>query len=426
MLATSTQLKILTKQTRKLPPHLVKRGEIYYFRLAIPKDLRHEFPHNEIKRSLKTSSLRAAKLLAAAYEMECLSLFATLRARNISFSTPFDSLKPTNRIGHTSTQGSNAPLLSQFIEAYIAEKKPFWSERTQLGFTSAFKLILTIIGDKRVPQITRADCVSCRDQLLNGRGKSPNTSATTRSPKTVNQYIGLLNSICKLAVDQGILAKNPAERLRLSLPTNLKEQRKAYSPAQIQLIFKNLPDKSSEYPDHYWMPVIALYSGLRREEIAQLHLSNIIELDGIVCFDISGEHLKTVTSARIVPVHPELIKLGFLKYYESIKLLTGGETNETYLFPTLNTDRHGKRGRWFGDWYRKFLRKHVGINDPKLNFHSFRHTFATALKHAEVDASMMAELLGHTMSGETLGRYAKNYPPSMLVKAVSRVNYISQ
>ena len=36
---------------------------------------------------------------------------------------------------------------------------------------------------------------------------------------------------------------------------------------------------------------------------------------------------------------------------------------------------------------------------------------------------MMAELLGHTMHGETFGRYAKSYPPAMLYEAISKVNF---
>jgi len=423
MLATSTQQDTLIQRSRKLPPHLVKRGDIFYFRLAIPKDLRHEFPHHEIKYSLKTSSLRAAKLLAAAYETESQSLFASLRSKSIKLSTERLYVMPTTEKRLESPKDSDSPLLSQVIEDYIAEKKPSWRARTEVEFTSALNLMLTTLGDQQISQITRIDCISCRDRLLNGSERTPSSTATSRAPKTVNQYIRLLSSVFKLAVDQGVLFKNPAERLTLPLSIKPMQQRNAYSPAQIQLILKNLPEQSCDYPERYWMPVIALYSGLRREEIAQLSWSDIIEKDGIACFDINGEHLKTKTSTRLVPVHPELIKLGFLDYVENTKMLSEDRADTAYLFPAINTDRYGRRGRWFGEWYSKFLRENIGLNDPKLTFHSFRHTFATALKHAEVDGSMMAELLGHTMHGETFGRYAKSYPPAMLYEAISKVNF---
>ncbi|MEG2046654.1 MAG: hypothetical protein RR100_07380, partial [Comamonas sp.] len=73
---------------------------------------------------------------------------------------------------------------------------------------------------------------------------------------------------------------------------------------------------------HYWLPLLALFTGARANELAQLRLSDIVEKDGIMCIDINaGEDIdgmrrkstKTVkTSVRLVPIHSDLIALGFL------------------------------------------------------------------------------------------------------------------
>ena len=62
----------------------------------------------------------------------------------------------------------------------------------------------------------------------------------------------------------------------------------------------------------FWAPLIALYSGMRLEEICQLHLSDIVKVDGVLCFSINEEsggsgyvkHVKSSAGIRKVPVHP--------------------------------------------------------------------------------------------------------------------------
>ncbi len=409
-------------------PHLITRGRTYYFRIAIPKDLRQDFPHREIKRSLRTRDIRAAKGLASAYESEVQNLFAILRVKRLTIPAPDRTHRaPTSPLlGQTTapksmwTRPEEAPaslFFSEAINQYVKERKQRWSPRTALEFTSTLKLLLTILGDKQLSHITRPDCVSCRDQLLNGKGRQGAGKQKPRGPKTVNQHLTLLNSVFKWSVDQGFMNRNPAERLTIPLKTRATEQRKAYSSTQLQTVLSKLPDPQGSHPERYWMPIIALYTGLRLEEIAQLRLSDLISLDGALCFNIDGTHLKTASSKRIVPVHPQLLKLGLKVHIEQTKTTEC----DAYLFPRLPADRFGRRGRFIGEWYGKFLRKKCEITDSKVTFHSFRHSFATALKHAGAEGPMIAELLGHTLQGQTFGRYAKEYKPSMLYAAVSKI-----
>ncbi len=414
-------------------PHLIVRGGIYYFRIAIPKDLRQVFPRREIKRSLRSSNIKAARLLAAAYESETQNLFAVLRVKLLTIPAPNSSIRlpPDNLTSPASAtpppqhpeKVTAAPFLSEAINEYVKERKQRWSPRTELEFTGALKLLIAILGNKKLPDITRPDCVSCRDELLEGKGRKRPFKGKKRSPKTVNQYLTLLGSVFKWSVDQGLMARNPADRLTVPLKTRASEQRKAYSPAQLQSVVSELPDAQSSHPERYWIPIIALYSGLRLEEVAKLRLADLITPDDILCFNIDGAHLKTDTSKRLVPVHPQLLKLGLGAYIENIRATTESTECDAYLFPHLPADRFGRRGKFAGDWYGQFLRTTCGVTDTKVTFHSFRHTFATALKHAEVEGPIIAELLGHTMQGQTFGRYAKKYRPSMLYTAVSKIGF---
>ncbi len=60
--------------------HLIKRGRIYYFRLRIPNDLLSYFPISEVRKSLKTSNLPAAKILYSTWEDKFQKSFSMLRS----------------------------------------------------------------------------------------------------------------------------------------------------------------------------------------------------------------------------------------------------------------------------------------------------------------------------------------------------------
>lgn len=60
--------------------HLIKRGRTYYFRQRIPKDLSVYFPVPEVRKSLKTQNLAAAKILHASWDDKFQKSFALIRS----------------------------------------------------------------------------------------------------------------------------------------------------------------------------------------------------------------------------------------------------------------------------------------------------------------------------------------------------------
>ncbi len=64
------------------------------------------------------------------------------------------------------------------------------------------------------------------------------------------------------------------------------------------------------------------------------------------------------------------------------------------------------------------------MDSPKKTFHSFRHTFIAALKHKQVDISILHEVDGHALRGMTMARYGKKYTPRVLYdQAISKLDY---
>lgn len=245
----------------------------------------------------------------------------------------------------------------------------------------------------------------------------------TLSAHTVNKYLSRLSNLFSYAVSHGYMVTNPAGGLKVKLKSRPDEERNAYTTADLKRLFVYGESESlnSETTKPYckWTPLIALFTGCRLEEICQLHLEDIRQEEGVLVFDINDKHekkLKNLSSARLVPVHPQLIEAGLIQYVYELKA-----RGEERLFPELRQQRDGY-GQTVSKWFQRYKVK-CGIEAGKT-FHSFRHTFITHLKHKQVDPFMIHELDGHTIDSETMGRYGKRFPPAILLnEAILKIDY---
>ena len=85
----------------------------------------------------------------------------------------------------------------------------------------------------------------------------------------------------------------------------------------------------------FWVPLLGLWTGMRLGECVQLRTDDVVQTDGVdvilVRRDEEGDkRLKTAASERIVPIHSELKKIGFLKHVAAMR-----ENGEIRLFPEL-------------------------------------------------------------------------------------------
>lgn len=124
---------------------------------------------------------------------------------------------------------------------------------------------------------------------------------------------------------------------------------------------------------------------MRLSEICQLLTTDVAEHDGVNVFinrtsNDEEKKLKSVSSRRIIPVHPELVRMGFLDFVSEKR-----RAGERYLFPELRTSDVGKHSSAVSKWYHRSLVS-VGIKRPEITFHSFRHSFRDALRRARTPA----------------------------------------
>lgn len=184
-------------------------------------------------------------------------------------------------------------------------------------------------------------------------------------------------------------------------------------------------------PHHYWAPLIGLFTGARISEIGALRLDDFILINGhdggepiwVIHFNThNGEdRMKTEDSERHTPIHPELIELGIIDYYQHQMKL-----GKTRLFDYLNKNSKGSYGRWIGEDFTNYL-KDIGIHkELRKVFHSFRHTIASALERVEVSDARIELISGRTSSEKpTTGRkhYISTAEANYLLRDLMKISF---
>jgi integrase len=306
--------------------------------------------------------------------------------------------------------------LSVIWERWRQERQPsskLWAEWSTVlrRFTST-----ALDGvDMPVRDITKAHVRLFKARLLVTPARRKKGSAL--SAASVAKNLGGLRSVLAWAMAQGYLDSNPADGLTAIVgPKNGGEKtRLPYSPEDLKRIFA----VERRGAANHWLPYLALYTGARLEELAQLRVEDVREDKGISYLDIhgrDGRRVKTRASVRKVPLHPELLRLGFLQYVEEQRA-AGHER----VFSTLERDTHGSWSGAWSKWYGRHLRS-LGITDPRLTFHSFRHTMKDALRAARVSDPEQRAILGHAGVG-VADTYGLGYSVKMLAESLAKVRY---
>lgn len=198
---------------------------------------------------------------------------------------------------------------------------------------------------------------------------------------TANKMIKRIRSLALYGFRSGLFTMSTA------IPTakhqySAREQRKALTLDEVEVI-----SKASKIEELKSFIDILRYSGMRLGELLKYKIKMI---DGIKCFDLrDADSLKTMSSFRIIPMHPKLKKLEF-----------------SY------TPEHLARK------VKQLINENLEDSEKKTTY-SLRHTFASELIKNDVSSEIVSELLGHKHMGMTLSRYAKGFSTKQLYNAIT-------
>ena len=465
---THTPSKRLARPSQRSPDAgrrqtsgLIVRGSTYYLRLRVPRSLVTIVGKTHVVKSLGTGyradAIREARIVAAAFEAE----WRKVEAHGPSVIVPARPVIRPEPSPATSTAPSEKTMREAF-ELFRSDPAKHRTRKTDLHYLNLIELTVGLWGARRtIRSIDREACRELLDTLIwlptNAEKKFPKLSPVqasamakakglpgTLSPASVNGYMNKFRAVMNFAANEGWIEKNPAKGLQVIDRVRRRDKRLPFSAEQLRLIFdapiyRGCVDDWAGYstPGHahprrgrFWVPLIALFSGMRMNEICQLHAADIHRLDGVDCFFVTegpsdsdnGKRLKTAASERFIPVHPTLVDLGFMTFVEERRA-----AGAVRLFSELQKSSTGYYSDPFSKWFRRFLQR-AGADRPKTCFHSFRHCYRDALREAHIEHEVALALGGWSSgsggeAGETAANYGRGYRPTTLYSAMAKINY---
>lgn len=323
-----------------------------------------------------------------------------------------------------SVPASMAKLDLDIVDGWAAERKP--SQKFVDSCRSEIRKFLTHTGPKAVGAITRADIQTYKAALI----------VDGQSSANIKTRLSRLSTVLGWATENGHLNANPAKGITIKVPKKSKDKRQPFKADDLNAIFGGPVHASGERPlsgrgeASYWLPLLALFTGARLEEMAQLRPYDVVQdtysdADGqtqkcwfIKIFEVDGEDgttVKTAGSERVVPVHPVLEELGFTTFVEAQQ-----NAKHVRLFHLLKPGGYGRLGNKWGEWWSGYMRGTIGITDKRKVFHSFRHTFKDMARHSGLPEGIARQIMGH--SGEDVADdYGSGYSLCQIVEGMAKV-----
>ncbi|WP_439813839.1 DUF6538 domain-containing protein [Zavarzinia sp. CC-PAN008] len=331
------------------------------------------------------------------------------------------------------------PTVADMIDRF--EKDPTRSSLTDSAgkkYVLTFRALREIVGDSRpITDVTRADCAAVQDVLArlprnmnkldDFRGLSLKEAAalaeakgTQRlSPGTLRVYVHTLSAFFNDAIRKGVVTDNPAQRLTQPRGTT-SNGRRPFTTDELNRLFAALPKWAGTSAGRLWVPTIALWTGMRLGEIVWLTAEDVKVMDGVTVIDLSPtaeRRLKTPGATRVMPIHPELERLGFLQRVATVSEAGGGR-----LFPDLWGKTQAQCADYFQKRFTEFLAS-AGLKQPRLSFHSFRHTFRDAMREAGIPIDQVRALGGWARGSGVEDRYGQGSRPSTLARELARIRF---
>jgi integrase len=329
----------------------------------------------------------------------------------------------------SSKKGSNGKKLSEVIPLFVDENKIKWTIKTKDDVVASLSRFIEVAGDVPIQLIDRAKVAEYksvlkrlppnRHKVKKYRNKSIPELMNMPIKKTlsvarVNKDLQRTGALFEYAITHGIYeGLNPATKMQLPKDKWDTDKRAPYTNEELEMLFRSEQYLQDSFSRHYmfWTPIIALFHGMRQKEIAGLFIEDIkLSEEGVWYFDLFSRKSNPREAQRAVAIHPFLIEeLNFLKYVEKIK----ADGNKR-LFPECKKGREGYGyGKAVSNWFNERYKKPCGIVSPDgrmRDFHSFRTTFITRLRHKKVHDRILKEVVGHSVHIDVTDTYTDPYP----------------
>jgi len=329
----------------------------------------------QLKRSTKETDKRKARVICEAWEQaESLGSAGLLTSQ--------EQLRIVLEQTYYRLTGEKPETLTvhQWLTRWLKGEQGAVAETTFEKYESLVKDFLDFLGTRQhvaLEAVTTDDFLRYRDHLL----------AEGRAPRTVNITVRkILKRPFQAAVNEARLPRNPIAAIRQLRDVTVEKG--TFTPEQIRILFDTAEG------DWKGLILFGFYTGGRLLDLVRLTWANIDLAERSITFN------QKKTGAGIkVPIHPEL--------EDYLLLRSAPDDGRKPLFPKLYHLRSsGKSG--LSSAFRRLMDRagidagiaraktgKAGRNVSRLSFHSFRHSFTSALANAGVPAEVRQKLTGH-------------------------------
>lgn len=284
------------------------------------------------------------------------------------------------------------------------------TEKTKRSNEAKLLVLAELLGaDRSVTGISRADIRTYVEQLAklpaNAKQRFAGMSASqaieaasktegpSLSPKSVKLYMDAAKSLFKWLVQEEYIERNPANGIDGPAISKLHARRPMTEDELRRLLASTAPNAEEKEDWKFWSVRCSLLHGFRFSEPLGLKAGDLKQVDGVWVFDLKPNEvrsLKTAETSRMVPVHPELLKLGICKLKE-------GKGDDDLLIDGVPFSADGSMNRAQKSMMAH-IRKHVSL-DKHAVFHSLRHNFRDELREICAPLDIATKLGGWKPEG---------------------------
>ncbi len=376
-----------------------------------------------------------------------------LKQLNAEPSIDYGSPASQSMLPESKQSGNMGLLLSELLEKYVEIKLSDgkWKIQDLATYKNRISTVIEILGDIPAESVTRDMMRQCRDTLRKlppqrthrkeFRDKTIKELVEMNLPdnktfniKTINMMIEAFSGMFQKAIQEGWLNINinPASKLQIEDNRLNIDLRTPFTQEEINTLFFSGDFKIEKFkhPSFYWVPLIAILSGMRLEEICQLYCEDIQkDKDGIWYFDIKAtdsqgnstdKRVKNKNATRYVPIHDYLIKNKFIEYVEKVK-----NEGHVRIFHELKKSTHTYNyGKQVGKAFSEYLKK-KNMKNKRTTFHSLRHSFADYFNKRGLNNDIFLQIFGHENSKLSVSLYGSRFTPKQCYEAIiSKLDWI--
>tara|TARA_B100001093_G_scaffold395769_1_gene382710 strand:- start:1 stop:1314 length:1314 start_codon:yes stop_codon:yes gene_type:complete len=199
--------------------------------------------------------------------------------------------------------------------------------------------------------------------------------------------------------------------------TKLSAVQNSYHPFTVEdyFILLDATEKSNRGrgdPDLKDLIIVGAHTGCRLGELTHM------KLDCVGDDWLQVEDSKTANGIRRIPIHKDIQQI-----IERLKQTSQAASSE-YLFSGLSdNNQYRNRSNGVGKRFGK-LKNDLGFKGKNYGYHSFRSTLSNLFESAGVAENFAARIIGHKADSMTYGLYSEDIPWIDKVNTMAQIEYV--